>query len=157
MRYIFSQIVIIVAFLFLAVFASVWYNDSTPIGDADRPQTFLWLSQTAQKGLAFIGGLTTLSFSPLGASPAVYSDNVNLTEKEANNLIQDIPSIYQDLSQSEETTITTEIVSKNEFHEFIRNFFAKIPEIYLNAKADNGGWREFWYQCRLKYQNLRPE
>lgn len=138
---------------FLAVFASVWYNDSTPIGDADRPQTFLWLSQTAQRQHRWPDHSF---FSPLGASPAVYSDNVNLTEKEANNLIQDIPSDYQDLSQSEETAITTEIVSKNEFHEFIRNFFAKIPEIYLNAKADNGGWREFVINAVLNIKICVP-
>ena len=117
----------------------------------------MWLSQAAQKSLAFIGGLTTLSFSPLGPNSASYSDNINSVEEEAGGLIQDAPSIYQNLSQSEKQIIANEAVSKNDFQEFTHNFFAKVPEMYLNVKTERSGWQEFWSWCRFKYQDLRPE
>lgn len=157
MRRILSQVIILVLFLFLTVFASVWFEDTG--GDesveTSKSQSIVWFSQAAQKTWQIIDGLAGI------ASPKSMSDSpsagVSVTSNSVVGATAEINNITQNLGDLAASPAIAEMNSDGNFSEFIGSFFKKAPSLYFDTKVYSNGWRNFWSLYWLEYKNLSPD
>lgn len=166
MRHVFSQIIILVLFLFLAAFASVWCGNSISHDDqADNSQTssVLWISQAAHKVwlvLDYLTQLTSPSEKLTSSEPVSTEDYQNdlVTAKErVQEIVQDSPEAYNELNQPTTESMADTAAVKEDFWNFIGNLLKKSPNLYLDNKVYGNGWRDFWSLYWSKYREMRPE
>lgn len=166
MRHVFSQIIILVLFLFLAAFASVWCDNSTNQADQeDNSQTssMLWVSQAAQKVWLILDYLAQLA-SPsekLTASDSVatedYQSDLVTAKERVREVIQDSPEAYDELNQPTAESMADTAAVKENFWNFIGNLLKKAPNLYLDNKVYGNSWRDFWSLYWSKYREMRQE
>ncbi|MDD3285236.1 MAG: hypothetical protein PHG95_01155 [Patescibacteria group bacterium] len=155
MRRILSQVIILVLFLFLTVFASVWFEDTG--GDENvettRPQSILWFSKAAQKTWQIIDGLAGIAV-PSSSKPVKEDSQASVP---AIEVASDLDEFTQDLGSMAAASTLDSFNSDGNFRQFLGNFFSKTPSLYFDTKVYSNGWRNFWSLYWLEYNNLRPE
>ncbi len=141
MRRAILQIVILVVFLFLTVFAAVWFDDTKGEENAqvDKAKSMQWLADSFSKTGQIIDGI-------MGAPAA---NEVTVESAEVDNISSE-PWLdtYQDISQTE---------SPSEFKGFLSNLFSKAPSFYMDTKVYSNGWRNVWSLFKTEMQQIRPE
>jgi hypothetical protein len=159
MRRILSQIVILILFLFLTVFAAVWFEDTG--GDeereVERAHSLLWLVQAGKKTWQIIDGISNLSPESYQAENAIENEDSGASIDDSEMLVMagDAMALAEnfDTSYSEDGSGVVD----GSFREFLANIFKKAPERYLDTKIYSNGWRNFGSLYWLKYQELKPE
>ncbi len=141
MRRAILQIVILVIFLFLTVFAAVWFDDTKgeESAQADKAKSMQWLADSFSKTGHIIDSL-------LGA-PADNKATMESTETESMN-----PDRWLDAYQASD-----QIEAPSEFKGFLNNLFSKAPSFYLDTKIYSNGWRNVWSLFVKEMQQIRPE
>ncbi len=159
MRRIFSQVIILILFLFLTIFAAVWFEDTGgEERDADNKRASVrWLVVAGQNTWSLIDALLKLS------EPTDYNDPDLLSDQPYSG--SDIASIVQSMSptaSSQNDNLSsladTALASENsDFREFLNSFFDRAPALYLDTKIYSNGWRNFASLYWLEYQSLLQE
>ncbi len=159
MRRILSQIVILVLFLFLTVFAAIWFDDTG--GDeemeVERAHSVLWLVQAGKKTWQIIDGVSNLSPESYQAENTIENEDSGARVDDSGMLVMagDAIALVEDFDTSYSENGTG--ASDGSFREFLANVFKKAPERYLDTKIYSNGWRNFGSLYWLKYQELKPQ
>jgi len=155
MRRIISQIIILVLFLFLTVFASVWIEDTGGYENTEttRSQSILWFSKAAQKTRQMINGLADIAV-PSASETVKENKRDSVVAAEA---VSNLEEFTQDLGSMASASTLDSFNSDSNFRQFLANFFSKAPSLYFDTKVYSNGWRNFWSLYWLEYNNLRPE
>jgi len=134
MRRAILQIVILVIFVFLTVFATVWFDDTKGEENAqvDKAKSMQWLADSFSKTSQIIDGI-------MGGPAAT---QVTTESAEVENISSE-PWLdtYQDANQVETTS---------EFRGFLSNLFSKAPSYYIDTKIYSNGWRNVWSLFRAE-------
>ena len=152
-----SQIVLLIIFLFLTIFVTVWFNDTE--GDesmGDSRQSISWLSESIK-----ITGSIVSAFLP-NTEKSTDSQNSNPsvaeTTEDSSSFASDIPEMYNNISNSALGYIdNNENGEDNEFRNFVGDIIEKSPEYYLDVKLYNNAWQKFWSFYWLKYKETATE
>lgn len=151
-----SQIVILIIFLFLTIFVTVWFEDTDGGKEsADSRQSISWLSESIK-----ITGSVINAFLPNDEKSIDCQENNISVETIAESdfsFSDDIPEVYNSISNSASEYINDENGEDNEFRNFVSNIIEKSPEYYLDAKLYNNAWQKFWSFYWLKYREVASE
>lgn len=141
MRRAILQIVILVIFLFLTVFAAVWFDDTKgeENAQADKAKSMQWLADSFRKTGQIIDGLMGDSANTQG--------EIESKATELGDSTQWLET-YQDTKQLE---------TPSEFRGFVSNIFSKAPSFYLDTKIYSNGWRNIWSLFEREMEQIRPE
>jgi len=157
MRRIVFQVIILVLFLFLTVFASVWFEDtsSDDTTEVKKAQSITWISQAFQKTWYLINGLAGIADGESGFNNNLAEQN-SLSEAYTHK-IEKINNISQNIDNFSNSPIIEEFDSNSNFSEFLGNFLNKAPSLYFDTKVYSNGWRNFWSLYWLEYKNFEPK
>lgn len=157
MRRIISQIMLIVAFIFLAIFSMIWF-DNSPDGsgdDVDKSKSVLIFVEAVQKTWQTINYFTTMS-SPLLIDAEDSVTEVSDLSNSATKILNGADNLVSGLESGAEA-IDSELNSDTNFSEFLKNFFIKAPALYFDTKVYSNGWRDFWSLGWLEDQDFSSE
>jgi len=145
-----SQIVILIVFLFLTIFVTVWFNDTGGNEEqVDSRQSLSWFTESLE-----ITGSVLAVFFPKTSNSDTSSHDFNVTTsgqvENAPYLMEEVPDMYNNVSDSASNFINNS-TEDNEFREFVGDMMQKAPEYYLDMKMYNNAWKNFWSFYWLKF------
>jgi len=152
-----SQIVLLIIFLFLTIFVTVWFNDTEGKEDSvDSRQSISWLSESVK-----ITGSVINAFLPSTEKDDNNQVGNNNSSRDLStdntNFIDNTPEIYDGLSDAAKNYISSDGVKENEFRNFVGDIIEKSPKYYLDVKLYNSTWEKFWSFYWLKYREEASE
>jgi hypothetical protein len=144
-----SQIVILIVFLFLIIFVTVWFDDTEGKEEnIDSRQPLSWLTESVK-----ITGSVIAALFPEANSNKISSEDLDMVISDkigGSSLVEEIPDIYDDVSNSASNFINNP-GEDNEFREFVGDIVQKAPGYYFDIKMYNNAWKNFWSFYWLKF------
>lgn len=146
-----KQIVIIVLFLLLSVFASLYFQeDRENIDQPKENSAATWLINAVKKTGGIFSSLAEISF--------VMNPKLDFSANENFSNWQELGSY--DFKNSEilaEGEALTELLEqkteRSEFRQFLNDFLKNIPDLYFNSKVYSNAWRNFKSLDWSRYNN----
>jgi hypothetical protein len=151
-----SQIVLLIIFLFLTIFVTVWFNDTE--GDEtinDSRQSISWLSESIK-----VTGSVINAFLPNTEKNSNFDNNdvsEDATTSSDSSFTTDIPEMYSSITGPALEYINDENGEEHGFRDFVGGIVEKAPEYYLDVKLYNNSWQKFWSFYWLKYKETATE
>jgi hypothetical protein len=153
MRRIIGQIIIFILFLFLTVFASVYFEDNGNEQDGQDPKrSIAWMAETVRRTGNFLDSFAGLSES--GVSSSVSDSSVDTM---AGRLENSAISLVDFTDNQRDINLFTKTENSSDFNVFLSNLLQKAPSLYIDTKIYSNGWRNFWSIFQREYRDLAPE
>ncbi|MBN2885070.1 hypothetical protein JXE04_04090 [Patescibacteria group bacterium] len=151
-----SQIVILIVFLFLTIFVTVWFDDTGGKEEnIDSRQSLSWLTESVK-----ITGSVLAIFLPHESDVKINSNNFDVSISEyiddASSSMNDVAGMYNNVSDSASDFINSP-TEDNEFREFVGSIMQKAPGYYLDMKMYNNAWKNFWSFYWLEFNKNNSE
>ena len=153
MRRILFQVIILALFLFLTVFASVWFEDAGGKESAEpgKYNSFFWFSQSIKQTWSLFDALLG------GASKNDESTGKKDASEPAAAALVEIDKVTKNVGDLALAPSVSSLSSDSNFSEFLRSFLNKAPSMYFDTKVYSNGWRNFWSLYWLKYKDLEAK
>lgn len=135
-----KQITILIIFLMLTVFASLYFQDNTVEANSESKMQATWLIKAIEGAGSLLSDLAHLAYlvnpnSEINSVSAVQS-------KVEQNLNFDTDFSTTKAVEALETEVSFN--SDLEFNAFLKDFLRKLPTLYLDAKIYSDSWQNFW-------------
>ena len=145
-----SQIIILIVFLFLTIFVTVWFKDTGGNEEqVDSRQSLSWLSESAKITASILS-----AFFPKTDNAETDLHDFNMATSgqidKTSSLMEKAPDMYNNVNDSASTFINNS-TKDNNFREFVGNIMQKAPGYYLDMKMYNNAWKNFWSFYWLKF------
>lgn len=129
-----KQIAVLIIFLMLTIFSSVYFQDEKNTEESGQHGVVVdWIVKTVKgsgKTLVNISSLVNLANPSIGLE-----DSIN---------VKDMKTEGADNFLSEKTKLEEKYLEKTEFNQFLADFLYKVPAIYFDAKIYSNSWRNLW-------------
>ena len=135
-----KQITILIIFLMLTVFASLYFQDNKVEANSESKKQATWLITAVEGAGSLLRDLAHLAYlvnpnSEINSVSAVQS-------KVEQNLNFETDFSVSEVAQGLEAEIS--LHHDVQFNAFLKDFLRKLPTLYLDAKIYSDSWQNFW-------------
>ena len=135
-----KQITVLIIFLMLTVFASLYFQDAQVESSTESEAQAIWLIKAVKGAGSLLSDLAHLAYL---ANPSSEINSVRAVQSEVEQNL----NFDTDFSATKAVeALETEVSFNNdlEFNAFLKDFVRKLPALYFDAKIYSDSWQNFW-------------